>query len=128
MSTAPPWTCALAFVKCPLIGLQPIEQENPPRHTTFRLRLAALLPACFLLAVAAASADEMRIAKKLIATGWDHPDSQRLRQHLAAIEKRPFGGVVVEATGRNALLFGVSGQTSDQDAIWYDDIAVYRLE
>ncbi|MCL4190266.1 MAG: hypothetical protein KJZ87_00870 [Thermoguttaceae bacterium] len=118
----------MAFVKCPRIGLQPIEQENPLRHTTCRLRLAALLPACFLLAFAAASADEMRIAKKLIAAGWDHPDSQRFRQHLTAIEKRPFDGVVVEAPGRNALFLGVSGQRSDQDAIWHDDIAVYRLE
>lgn len=73
-----------------------------PRHTTYQLRLAALLPASLLLALAAtASADDMRIAKKLIATGWDHPDSQRFRQHLAEIEKRPFDGVVLELIGRN---------------------------
>ncbi len=73
-----------------------------PRHSTYQLRLTALFRAFLLLALAAsASADDMRIAKKLIATGWDHPDSQRFRQHLAEIEKRPFDGVVVEVTGRN---------------------------
>ncbi len=43
---------------------------------------------------------DMRIRKKLIATGWDHPDSQRLLANLAEMEKRPFDGVVIEVTGR----------------------------
>ena len=45
---------------------------------------------------------DMRIRKKLIATGWDHPDSQRLLANLAEMEKRPFDGVVLEVTGRTA--------------------------
>jgi hypothetical protein len=43
---------------------------------------------------------DMRIRKKLIATGWDQPDSQRLLARLAEMEKRPFDGVVLEASGR----------------------------
>ena len=42
---------------------------------------------------------DMRIRKKLIATGWDQPDSQRLLARLAEMEKRPFDGVVLEASG-----------------------------
>ena len=45
---------------------------------------------------------DMRIDKKLIATGWDHPDSQRLLANLAEMEKRPFDGVVIEVTGHTA--------------------------
>jgi hypothetical protein len=39
------------------------------------------------------------IRKKLIETGWDMPDTQRLRANLAQMEQRPFDGVVVEAVG-----------------------------
>jgi hypothetical protein len=45
---------------------------------------------------------DMRIRKKLIATGWDHPDSPRLLANLAEMEKRPFDGVVIEVTGQTA--------------------------
>lgn len=44
-------------------------------------------------------AEDMRMRKKLIATGWDKPDSRRLLDHLAEIEKQPFDGVVIEVTG-----------------------------
>jgi hypothetical protein len=44
----------------------------------------------------------MRLRKKLIATGWDCPDSERLLTHLAEMEKRPFDGVILELTGRTA--------------------------
>jgi hypothetical protein len=55
-----------------------------------------------LLAAASVRAEtpDMRIRKKLIATGWDHPDCQRLLANLAEMEKRPFDGVVIEVTGR----------------------------
>jgi hypothetical protein len=43
---------------------------------------------------------DVRIRKKLIATGWDHPDAEQLVKHLAEMEKRPFDGVVLEVTGR----------------------------
>lgn len=42
----------------------------------------------------------MRLPKKLIATGWDKPDTERLRQNLQQMEQRPFDGVVFEAVGR----------------------------
>lgn len=38
--------------------------------------------------------------QKLIATGWDKPDSQRLLENLAEMEKQPFAGVVIEVTGK----------------------------
>lgn len=47
-----------------------------------------------------ADAQDMRLRKKLIATGWDKPDSQRLLENLAEMEKRPFDGVVIEVSGR----------------------------
>ncbi len=43
---------------------------------------------------------DMRRPKKLIATGWDHADSRRLRENLAEMEKRPFDGVVIQLVGR----------------------------
>ena len=52
------------------------------------------------LSLSVASAADMRRPKKLIATGWDHPDTQRLRQNLAEMEKRPFDGVVFVAIGQ----------------------------
>jgi len=59
---------------------------------------AALL--CLAAAAALCDAADARRPKKLIATGWDHPDTARLRQNLAEMEKRPFDGVVVEVIGR----------------------------
>jgi hypothetical protein len=41
-----------------------------------------------------------RRPKKLIATGWDMPDTKRLRENLAEIESRPFDGIVLEVLGR----------------------------
>ena len=57
-----------------------------------------------LLAGTAVGAEppDMRLRKKLIATGWDHPDSQQLLDHLAEMEKQPFDGVVLELTGHTA--------------------------
>ena len=45
---------------------------------------------------------EMQIQKKLIATGWDHADSQTLLDNLEQMETRPFDGVVIYLTGRTA--------------------------
>jgi len=56
-----------------------------------------------MLAVTAVShAQDARRPKKLIATGWDMPDTRRLRENLEIMEQRPFDGVVLEALGRNA--------------------------
>ena len=41
-----------------------------------------------------------RRPKKLIATGWDMPDTKRLRENLEEIESRPFDGIVLEVLGR----------------------------
>jgi hypothetical protein len=69
--------------------------RSPSRSLLVLLSLAALS----VSAVAAPPADARR-PKKLIATGWDHPDSRRLRENLLEMEKRPFDGVVIELVGR----------------------------
>lgn len=43
---------------------------------------------------------DWRRPKKLVATGWDHPDAQRFRQHLAQMERWPFDGAVLELVGQ----------------------------
>jgi hypothetical protein len=48
---------------------------------------------------APAGAQDARRRKKLIATGWDHADSERLLKHHEEMEKRPFDGVVVHVRG-----------------------------
>lgn len=40
------------------------------------------------------------VRKKLIETGWDMPDTRRLRDSLAQMEQQPFDGVVLEAIGQ----------------------------
>ena len=65
---------------------------------------SALFALGLLLAAGSVRAEppDMRVKKKLIATGWDCPDSQRLLANLAEMEKRPFDGVVIEVTGQTA--------------------------
>ena len=67
-------------------------------------RLSVVFALGLLLAAGSARAEspDMRIRKKLIATGWDRPDSQWLLANLAEMEKRPFDGVMLEVTGRTA--------------------------
>jgi hypothetical protein len=65
-----------------------------------RVSIYLLLPALLVGLPAAASAQDLRLPKKLIATGWDKPDSQSLRKNLAEIERQPFDGVVIEVAGR----------------------------
>ena len=71
------------------------------RDSHHRSVLFALLVLLTTAAVGAEPAD-MRVRKKLIATGWDHPDSEQLLAHLAEMEKQPFDGVVLELIGRTA--------------------------
>jgi hypothetical protein len=61
---------------------------------------------------------DMRIHKKLIATGWDHPDAERLAKHLAEMEKRPFDGVVLEVTGHTAAGEPCSLRETFSNAKW----------
>jgi len=49
---------------------------------------------------AVGEARDMRRRKKLIATGWDQADSERLLRNLEQMEKRPFDGVVIAVIGR----------------------------
>ena len=65
---------------------------------------SVLLMLIVLLAGTAIGAEppDIRLRKKLIATGWDRPDSEWLLAHLAEMEKQPFDGVMLELTGRNA--------------------------
>ncbi|MGO8748748.1 MAG: hypothetical protein ACLQNE_22485 [Thermoguttaceae bacterium] len=70
------------------------------RFCDLRMVLALMFP----LAATSIRAEppDVRIRKKLIATGWDHPDAEGLLKHLSAMEKQPFDGVVLEVTGRTA--------------------------
>jgi len=52
-----------------------------------------------LVAGAGAAVEDARRPKKLIASGWDKANSERLLKNLALMEKRPFDGVVVTAEG-----------------------------
>ena len=65
----------------------------------YGLRIGIVLAILFSAISVRAEPPDMRIRKKLIATGWDHADSQRLLANLAEMEKQPFDGVVIELTG-----------------------------
>ena len=65
------------------------------------LSLLCLCAAVLLFSCApAADGQDMRLRKKLIATGWDQADSKRLLENLAEMEKRPFDGVVIALVGK----------------------------
>ncbi|MFO8011986.1 MAG: hypothetical protein R6X20_01640 [Phycisphaerae bacterium] len=51
------------------------------------------------VAPARAAAPDARRPKKLIETGWDHPNTERLRANLEEMEERPFDGVVLRVEG-----------------------------
>ncbi len=61
--------------------------------------LAAALACAWLAASGTAEGEDARRLKKLIATGWDKPDTERLLANLEQIEKRPFDGIVLELVG-----------------------------
>ncbi len=46
------------------------------------------------------SAGSAQLPKRLIATGWDSPDTTQFRRDLRAMEKLPFDGVILYAQGR----------------------------
>ncbi len=76
-------------------------------HCDSRFRgLPIVFAGALLLAAGSVRAEppDMRLRKKLIATGWDHPDCQRLLANSAKMEKRPCDGVVIEVTGRAAAV------------------------
>lgn len=50
-------------------------------------------------AVGGEAGGDMRRRKKLIATGWDKANTERLLQNLAEMEQRPFDGVIIECEG-----------------------------
>ena len=66
-------------------------------------------------------AQDMRLTKKLIATGWDHPDTARLRENLALMEQRPFDGVVLDAIGRTGDGTNVGLRGAFQSQPWQRD-------
>ena len=87
----------------------------------------------FVLGVLVSSADgqDARRRKKLIATGWDQPDSQRLPEISAEIEKRPFDGVVVQAIGagdkKQPVSFGSAFGNQEWKREWFQP-AVDRIK
>ena len=66
------------------------------RHFMVLLTLLAAFAADYDLAMG----EDFRRQKKLIATGWDHVDPQRLSENLEEMEKRPFDGVVIRVAGQ----------------------------
>lgn len=73
----------------------------PSAHRKLFRRFMLMLAVVALLAGLSAPADAQGPPprKKLIATGWDKADTQRLRENLAVMEQRPFDGVILEAVG-----------------------------
>lgn len=58
----------------------------------------ALMALVALAAVTVAAADRpIASHKKIIEWGWDQPDTAYLRQHIAAMERMPFDGVILGA-------------------------------
>ena len=66
-----------------------------------------------LLAAAVVVPQGHAAPKKLIETGWDMPDTQRLRDNLAQMEQQPFDGVVVQAVGKPGPL-----SVAFSDKVW----------
>ena len=69
--------------------------------------------AVLLLGAAASRAEPQSLAGKLIATGWDNPDTAQFRRDLKGMEKWPFRGVVLNANGR------------DQTGKWFSATAAF---
>ena len=82
---------------------------------TLRTILVAL---CVASVLAPAEAGDARRRKKLIATGWDKPDSARLLKNLAQMERRPFDGVVIEVLGHVDETKRCRLRTAFVDATW----------
>ncbi len=63
--------------------------------------MRTLAPAFIILGLlSGVQGADMRRPKKLIATGWDQADSERLLKNLEQMEKQPFDGVVIRIVGR----------------------------
>ena len=60
------------------------------RELLQRIRMLVGVAALTMVPALAVDAQDVRRPKKLIATGWDKADTQRLRQNLEQMERRPF--------------------------------------
>lgn len=63
-------------------------------------RWIALAGAMLLGATATAQTVDMRLPKKLIATGWDTPDQAGLKEHIRVMEAQPFAGIMINVVGK----------------------------
>ncbi len=82
---------------------------------TNALRKFAAVAALTLLTSAASA---QQIQRKLIETGWDKPDTQRLRENLKQIEQTPFDGVLVNAIGKDDAGHAVSIRSTFSNKHW----------
>ena len=83
-------------MQCVNINLEVVtDQMHQFRYRVSGLRIGLILATLFSAPAAWAELPDMRVRKKLIATGWDHPDSQRL---------------LANRVGRLLILLGVAGQ------------------
>jgi len=76
-----------------------------------RLAIVATLALCLALPVCAG---------KLIETGWDHADPERMRQNLEVMEQTPFQGLVIQFSGPGGqpqYRYAHSAEVWDESAI-----------
>ena len=69
-------------------------------RNAFRAAQWALAAAVLVALGAQAAPPDARRRKKLIAIGWDQPNSERLLANHMAMQRRPFDGVVARLEGR----------------------------
>ena len=88
--------CALTLAAFKINRLPPATPREQKRRT--------LIAALFMWVVLAASAPLYAAplappGKKLIEYGWDVPTPAQMREELAAMEKRPFDGLIFRLSG-----------------------------
>ena len=91
------------------------------RELLQRIRMLVGVAALTMVPALAVDAQDVRRPKKLIATGWDKADTQRLRQNLEQMERRPFDGVIFEIIGRDELGRPIPLRSGFQNAAWKEE-------
>jgi len=69
------------------------------KNKWLKWKIAAIAVGVITFSATFAGAQEQRVQKKLIASGWDQPDTATLRKNLSLMEQSPFDGVVVDVKG-----------------------------
>ena len=91
--------CAPAALKNPSPNTCAVGTETDRAQPVLRVIAVALALVAAAVAPLRAAAPDARRPRKLIATGWDHANTERFRANLAEMEQRPFDGVVLRVDG-----------------------------